>query len=253
MKLLLSAWLLCSALVVRALGPGDVIFNEIRFNAKGSGDNHFEAVELLVAVEKANLNGLQISDRNIFYEQDEEQCTLNDLGQGFLQNVPAGTLIVVYDGKGTDDIDNSDFVLRFYVKSSLFCNAAPTGKGFALHNGADNLHLIQNGKQIDFLKYSTVERRNPLSGDPGNLKWEHGATGFIDITAEDVGFRFMGDSPELNDFLVTWRTYPGSEDNNFGIPNGGRNTEWINLLRAKSTSGQSASSEKDVPVPATNP
>ena len=230
---------------VAATGPGDIIINEIVFRPKGD-DELSESVELLVVGDKVNANGLRISDRNEWDKETEDQCVLNDLGQGFLSSVRSGTLIVVCNGKGQDDIDASDFVIRLYVKSSLFCNASPTANAFRLHNRGDNIHLLMGTRQLDFVKFSESADR-VATGDPGHAKWERGVNGFIDISTvpHHAGFRFMGDSPELNDYLVTWRVYSADENDNVGKPNGGRNTEWINLLRAKSTTTQSASSQED--------
>ncbi len=236
--------MLSFALTAKALEPGDVIINEVRFNSIGTGAESSEAVELLVVADKVNLNGLQISDRNEWNKETEEQCILNDLNQGFLTNVRSGTLLVIYAGKGEDKTTGADFTITLHVKSSLFCNASPTGKGFALHNQGDNLHLLHNGRQIDFVKYATQDRRKNLCGDPGSLKWEGGELGYIDISSTEItGFRFMGNTVEWNDHPAIWQTYSHVEDDNLGSPNGGRNTEWINLLRAESTFNQSASKE----------
>lgn len=252
MKILASILLIAMAMAAKALQPGDVIINEVRFNPRGSDLAVFEAVEVLVVADKVNLNGLHITDRNFWDKESEEQCTINDMAQGFLTNVRSGTLVTIYAGKGQDDIDPNDFTLTFYVNSSIFCNAAPTGKAFSLYNHGDNIHLLHKRRQIDFVKYATPERSDGPCGDPGSLKWESGARGFIDISPEPkAGFRFIADSIELNDYPAAWRTYIGAEDDNLGKPNGGRNTEWINLLRAKTLYDQSASSDK--PLPAERP
>ena len=245
--LIFSLALFALAVVASAIEPGDVILNEVYFYTKGEETNHYEAVELLVVSDKVNLNNIQITDRDVWYKETEDQCTLNDLGQGFLKSVPSGTLIVIYDGKGEDDIDASDFVLKFYVQSSLFCNATPTGHGFILNDHGDNLHLItQDGRQLDFMKYKPSDAPNPNGGEPGGMSWERGVKGFVDVAPfrQTTGCRFVGDSAELNDYIASWRVYSETyfEDNNLGKPNGGRNTEWINVLRAKASSNQSTAS-----------
>ncbi len=234
-KIVFLFTLLGSALYGRAVAPGEVIINEVYFNLLESPEpNHFEAVELLVVKSGLDLNGLQISDRDIWNRQSEDQCTVQDLGQGFLGNLRPGTLIVLYNGIGTDDTNASDFVLRFYAQSSLFCNSAPHTNSFRIADSGDNLHLLHLGKQVDFLKYRTKTGKL-TSADPGELGWDGGVKATIDVGKEDenVGFRFLGDKPELNDYPAAWRPYtePYLETNNLGEPNGGKNSDWIEKLR----------------------
>ncbi|MBA4148970.1 MAG: hypothetical protein H0X66_12710 [Verrucomicrobia bacterium] len=218
-----------------AAEPGEIIINEVYFNARGGSTNHVEAVELLVVADKVNLNGIQISDRDFWGAATEDQCTLQDLGQGFLNEVPSGTLVVIYNGFGADEIDSSNYVLRFWAKSSLFCNVSPTGNATQLGDHGDNLHLLQAGKQLDFVKFRASDRPGQGLGDPGNLGWEKGSNGYIDVGPyrENVGFRFLGDTAELNNYPAAWQVYSETylKDNNLGKPNGGRNTAWIKSLR----------------------
>ena len=220
-----------------AAAPGDIIINEVYFNATDGPTNDVEAVELLVVTDNVDLTGIQISDRDVWNAPSEEQCTLQDLGQGFLRSVPSGTLIVIYDGNGTDDTDASDFVMRFWARSSLYCNVAPTGRALQLGDHGDNLHLIQGNKQLDFVKYRASDRPGAGKGEPGNLNWEKGREGYIDIGPYRTtrGFRYLGDKADLNDFPVAWQVYSETylEQNNLGEPNGGRNTTWIEQLRSQ--------------------
>ncbi|MFN7139364.1 MAG: hypothetical protein ACK4UN_08505 [Limisphaerales bacterium] len=220
---------------VSAIAPGDVIINEVYFSNKGGGPGHYEAVELLVVADKLNLNGLQISDRDLWHKPAEYQCTINDMGQGFLSSVRSGTLIVIYDGPGTDVIDTNNFVLKLYTQSSLFCNTAPGTNGFSLVNKADNLHLVHLNKQIDFVKYQVAGANTRAPGDPGTLSWDNGGEGHIVIDADggSTGFRFLGNKPELNDYPAAWHAYSEkyTKVDNLGKPNGGANTEWIERLR----------------------
>lgn len=232
--------LMAIALSTQAVEPGDVVLNEVYFNLLESPEpNHFEAVELLVVQDNLDLNGLQVSDRDIWDRPAEDQCTLQDLGQGFLRGVKSGTLIVLFNGAGEDDTDSSDFLLRFFATSSLYCNVAPTTNAFRIADQGDNLHLLHSGRQVDFLRYlsKTSKRR---AGEPGTLTWHGGNDGFIEIgdIDENVGFRFHGDKPELNDYPAAWLPYsePTTKASNLGQPNGGRNTDWIEQLRKKKTS-----------------
>ena len=231
------AVLLFSVCSLLAVQPGDVIINEVYFNTKNE-TNILEAVELLVVKDKLDLNGLQITDRGVWNKATEDQCTLNDLGQGFLNEVSSGVIVVIYNGGGEDDTDASDFVLRFYAKSSLFCNVAPTTNAFRLNDRGDNLHLLHLGKQIDFLKYRAADFSKQGSGEPGSLNWQNGANGFIEIGKEDenCGFHFLGDKADLNDYPAAWQPYPETylEKNNLGKPSDGRNAEWVKQLRASS-------------------
>ncbi len=224
-----------------ALEIGDVTINEVYFSPKGGGQGHHEAVELLVAKDKVDLNGITISDRDFWEKPTEDQCTLQDLGQGFLSSVRSGTLIVIYNGIGEDDTDPNDFVLRFYAKSSLYCNTAPTGNSFKFSNKGDNLHLFQFSKQLDFVKYRTSDLSTRGIADPGLLEWQGGASGYVDValTGQSTGFRFLGNRADLNDYPAAWTPYSETykENNNLGKPNGGVNTEWIRLLREKSLLG----------------
>ncbi|MFN7138377.1 MAG: hypothetical protein ACK4UN_03455 [Limisphaerales bacterium] len=242
LRCLLIVWLFIATFhPVQALEPGDIIINEVYFNARGGTTNHVEAVELLVIADKANLNGLQISDRDFWGAPTEDQCTLNDLGQGFLSAVPSGTLLVIYNGHGQDDTNSSDHTLVFWAKSSLFCNISPTGNATQLGDHGDNLHLLQLGKQLDFVKFRASDRPGQGKGDPGKLHWENGSEGFIDVGPyrENVGFRFLGDKADLNDYSAAWMVYAETYlvTNNLGKPNGGRNTEWIETLRRPKTAG----------------
>lgn len=230
--------LLCIGLPMEAVEPDEVIINELYFSPKGGGPGHFETVELLVVANELDLNGLQVSDRDFWNRQTEEQCTLQDLGQGFLAAVRSGTLLVIHRGEGTDDTDPSDFLLRFYAKSSLFCNTAPTTNAFKFSNQEDNLHLLhRGGDQVDFIKYRASNRKNQGSSEPGVLEWENGAKGCISIGLidENVGVRFLGNKPELNNFPAAWQAYSETYrvSDNIGKPNGGLNTQWINELRQR--------------------
>ncbi|MFN7140949.1 MAG: hypothetical protein ACK4UN_16585 [Limisphaerales bacterium] len=233
-----GSWVVLLAGSLQAIEPGDVIINEVYYHPRTVVTNHYEAVELLVVKDKVDLNGLQLSDRDVWNVPTEYQCTLQDAGKGFLKSVPSGTLIVIYDGKGDDDIDHSDFTLKLYARSSLYCNLGGRTNAFHLGNYGDNLHLMHVGKQVDFLKYRPNDRPE-RGGDPGSLDWEKGFDGFIDVGLmnENVGFRFIGDKPYLNDFLATWMIYPETylESDNLGKPNGGRNTAWIEKLRESSS------------------
>ncbi|MBA4148819.1 MAG: hypothetical protein H0X66_11955 [Verrucomicrobia bacterium] len=236
----LSLWLFTGLCALHAIEPGDVIINEVYFDnyTKDRGTNHFEAVELLVVKDKINLNGLQISDRDIWTVPSEFQCILQDAGQGFLQSVRSGTLLVIYDGAGDDDTDGEDFTITLYARSSLFCNLAGRTNAFYLGNYGDNLHLMHNNKQVDFIKYRP-NNRPERGGDPGNLEWDKGFDGFIDVglSGESTGFRFLGDKQELNAYPAAWQAYSESyfKSNNLGKPNGGRNTVWIEKLRQQSS------------------
>lgn len=221
---------------LNAVEPGDVIINEVYFDnfTRDRGPKHFEAVELLVVADKCDLNGLLISDRDKWNVQTEFQGVLQDAGQGFLRSVRSGTLVVIYDGVGTDDTDPEDFTITLYADSSLFCNLGGRTNAFYLGNYGDNLHLLHNDKQIDFIKFRPNDREE-RGGDPGNLEWDNGIDGFIDtgLMNESTGVRYLGDKPELNDFPVAWQRYNETyfESNNLGQPNGGRNTDWIENLR----------------------
>lgn len=236
MRLLLAIWLFASLGVMHGFEPGEIIINEVYFNTSGGPANDFEAVELLVITNGIDLNGLQVSDRNTWFKSTEDQCTLSDLGQGFLAAVPSGTLVVLYNGTGKDDTNASDFVLRFYIKSSLFCNAAPTGNGFQLNDRGDNLHLTYERQQIDFLQFGSSDETMPPLGEPGGLQWDRSGKGYIDVAPfrHNTGFRFIGDTAEMNDFIATWRVYSETvvEENNLGKPSPGRNAEWVKKLRA---------------------
>ena len=220
--------------VAHGVEPGDVIINEVRFYPKGQHELAVEAVELLVVKDNCDLNGLQLTDRNEYFRATEDQCTLNDLGRGFLKSVPSGTIIVISDGNGNDDTNASDFVMRFHAKSSLYCNIAPTGHAFQLNNQGDNLHILHESRQIDFVQYALNGRLGVSNGQPAGMKWEKEGAGAIEVSDEplSVGFRFIGDSVELSDFIASWRPFTVEEDNNVGKPNGGRNSEWIKKLRS---------------------
>ena len=223
-----------------ALEPNDVIINEVYFFPKGPIDpEHCETVELLVVADKVNLNGLQLSDRDIWKEPSESQVTVQDMGQGFLNSVRSGTLIVIYRREGIDDTDGSDFVIRLHARSSLFCNTAPSTNSFELSNHDDNLHLLHQGKQIDYVRYraSNPSPKERSFAQPGALEWENGSQGFIPIgkLQDNVGIRFVGNKPELNNFPAAWVAYPEPyiKRNNIGKPNGAANTVWIEQLRDK--------------------
>ncbi|MBA4149246.1 MAG: hypothetical protein H0X66_14120 [Verrucomicrobia bacterium] len=245
LKYLAGLFLWVGIFALRAANPGDVIINEIYFDAKkGLGKSHFEAVELLVVADKLNLNGLQVSDRPIWNVPKNDQCTLQDLGHGFLSAVPSGTLIVIYDGNGTDDTNANDFTLSFYARSSLYCNVAPTGNAFSFRKPGKSLHLLYLNGQVDFLKYRASNATHNGPADPGKLGWENGVKGYIDVgmIGENVGFRFLGNKADLNDFPAAWMAYSEDykKDNNLGKPNGGVNTVWIEALRAKASQAQTA-------------
>lgn len=249
MKLLAGLFLVIGSSLLRAVQPGDVIINELYFHpTKGAGKDHIQAVELLVVADKPNLNGLQVSDRPLWNVPKNGQCTVQDLGAGFLDAVPSGTLIVIYNGKGTDDTDVSDFTLSFYAQSSLYCNVAPEGRAFGFRNVGHSLHLLHFNKQVDFVKYRADDATHHAPSEPGKLSWENGAQGHVPIgkIGENVGIRFLGNKPDLNDFLAAWMPY--AEDvktaNNLGEPNGGRNTEWVKALRAKATKPTSSAQKK---------
>ncbi len=238
LKTAIPSLLVSCVLSAQAVEPGDLIINEVYFNNRGMAKGHYQAVELLVVKDQADLNPLLISDRDFWQFEAEDQGILQDLGQGFLNSVPSGTLIVIYNGIGTDDTDAKDFVMRFYTKSSLFCNLAPTTNAFRFNPASDNVHLVQEKTQIDFVKFRSTDRARTGPSDPGALNWEKGNQGYVDvgITDENTGIKFVGDKPDMNDFLATWQTYPETylEQNNLGEPNGGRNTKWIESLRKKS-------------------
>lgn len=221
---------------VDAVEPGDVIINEVYFNnvSKDLGTNHFDAVELLVVADKSDLNGLMISDRDKWNVRGEFAGILQDAGQGFLRSVRSGTLLVIYDGTGEDDTDATDFTLALYTDSSLFCNLAGQTNMFLIGNPGDNLHVLHNEQQVDFVKYRPNDKPEH-GGDPGRLGWDKGFNGFIDVglVNENAGFRFLGDKADLNDYPAAWQPYPESyyQTNNLGQPNGGRNTVWIESLR----------------------
>src|SRR5688500_11979326 len=113
-----TALLFASACVLGAAEANDVIINEIYFNPKETWKDQSEAVELLVVKDGVNLNGLIVSDREVWNKRGEEQCLLQDMGQSFLTSVRSGTLIVISKGAGTDDTDPSDFVVRLFAKTS---------------------------------------------------------------------------------------------------------------------------------------
>lgn len=224
---------------LHAVEPGDVIINEVYFDnfAKDLGTNHFDAVELLVVTDKSDLNGLLISDRDIWNVPSEFDGILQDAGQGFLRSVRSGTLVVIYDGTGTDDTDAADFTITLYSDSSLFCNLGGRTNMFLLGNPGDNLHVLHNDHQVDFIKYRPSNKAE-RGGHPGKLGWDKGYDGFIDVGVlnASAGFRYMGDKAELNDYPVAWQPYSESYfiTNNLGQPNGGRNTAWIEKLRQSS-------------------
>ncbi len=237
-SLLFTAFPVCSLLAVE---PNEVIINEVYFDEfnKDRGTNHFEAVELLVVTDSLDLNGLQVTDRDVWNVPTEFQCILQDAGQDFLRSVPSGTLLVIYNGQGEDDIDAKDFKLSFYAKSSLFCNVVGKTNAFYLGNYGDNVHLLHNENQVDYIKYRPNDKP-ARGGDAGKLEWEKGFDGFIDVGKmnDSTGFRYMGDKPEMNSYPATWQAYTETyiESNNLGLPNGGRNTKWIEKLRAGSVS-----------------
>ncbi len=231
---------LMSLSTLRAFQPGDVIFNEVHFDSNKPADKGIlSAVELLVVADKADLNGLQVTDRPFWNVPKNDQCTLQDLGRGFLGTVRSGTLIVIYNGKGQDDTDGEDFVMTFYARSSLFCNVAPTKSAFDLAPVGRGIHLLHLGAQVDFVKYRASNAEHFAPAHPGKLKWEKGADGHIAIgkIGENMGVRFYGDKPDLNDFPIAWFPYSEThkKDNNLGLPNGRANTRWINALRDKAS------------------
>src|SRR5690606_14872380 len=129
---------------------------------------------------------------------------------GFLSAVRSGTLIVIYNGSGQDDTNPADFVLKFYAKSSLFCNIAPTKNAFDLRKQGRALHLLHLARQVDFLKYRASDAKHFAPATPGLLHWEGGREGHVDVgkTGENTGIRFLGDKPDLNDFPAAWIAYP---------------------------------------------
>ncbi len=234
---LLFWFLLLAVFSLSAVEPEEVIINEVYYWPKGPVvPGHNETVELLVVADQINVNGLQVSDRDVWDKATEGQCTLQDLGQGFLKSVRSGTLIVIHRGEGKDDTDGSDFVLRFYARSSRFCNTAPTTNSFELSNHDDNLHVLHHGKQVDFLKYRASNPKEERShATSGSLGWDGGEERHIPIgkVQDNTGIRFLGNEPELNDYPASWLAYsePYLKDNNIGKPNGGANTVWIEGLR----------------------
>lgn len=235
----LIALFLFAASTLGAVQPGDVIINEVYFGAPREAEkDSLQVVELLVVTDGSNLNGLQVSDRPRWNVPDKGQCTLQDSGLGFLSAVGSGTLLVIYNGSGTDDTNAVDHLLIFYAQSSLFCNLAPTGEPFSFAKAGDGMHLLHLGKQVDFVKYRVTSAPSPGQADPGKLNWENGAKGHINIgnLGDNVGFRFLGNKPELNDYLATWMPYSEQYKtaNNLGQPNGGVNTEWVKALRTDS-------------------
>lgn len=223
-----------------AVQPYDVIINELYFPPlKPKGKGPLQAVELLVVKEGLNLNGLQVSDRMLWNVPAKDQCTLQDLGRGFLEKVPSGTLIVIYNGKGKDDTNADDFVLTFYAQSSLFCNVAPSGSAFHVRGVGNGFHLLHLNRQVDFVKFRASDATHKAPADPGKLNWENGVNGHVDVkeTGQNLGIRFLGNKPDLNDYPAAWMPYSdkGRDLDTLGKPNGGLNTDWIEELRAKSS------------------
>ncbi len=230
-------------------GPGDVIINEFYWHTTGGGKGHYEAVELLVANPGLDLNGLRITDADEWNAFKEHQCVLEDKGKGFLRNLPPGTLIVIYDGIGKDDVDPSDFLLEFYARSSGYC-FVPTGRAFAMDDRGDDLHLtFRLKRQVDFIKYRSSDYKNFGGGDPGGLPWK----GYIDVGRfrTNAGTRFMGASAPANDDPGLWESYDVIYpiENNLGKPNGGANTGWIMGLRGieREEKDEESGVERDVP------
>ncbi len=223
-----------------AIEPGDVIASEVYLPVgKLEGKERVQCIEFLVVKDKVDLNGMQLSTRPKWNIPTNDQCTLQDMGSGFLSSVPAGTLLVILNGKGKDDTNSSDFTLSFYAQSSVFCNVAPTGHAFRFGRPGMAFHLLHLNKQVDFVKYRASDATHSAPADPGTLGWENGVKGHIDFGkfGANVGFRFMGNKPDLNDFPAAWIPYPDAPENshNLGEPNGGLNTEWIMALRAKAS------------------
>ncbi|QQE13465.1 hypothetical protein JD969_08415 [Planctomycetota bacterium] len=212
-----------------------VIINEFYWHTTGGGDGHYEAVELLVIDPNQNLNDLSVSDRNTWNKVSENTVTINDNNKGFLQNLKPGTLIVIYNGKGTDDIDASDYKIHIYAQSSEYATLQNNKYAFKLNDKGDNLHLFTSNQQLHFIKFRSNEYPKEGDGHPGEISWRGGKNGFIDVGLYrlNAGTKFIGKGYGQSVQHSFWQsyslTYPVA--NNLGISNGDKNSEWIASLR----------------------
>ena len=212
----------------------NVIINEFYWHTTGGGKDHYEAVELLVLKPNLDLNNLCLSDRNTFDKVSENVVTLNDNKQGFLKNLKPGTLIVIYNGEGKDDVDSSDYIIRLYSKSSPFATNA--GKNsFSLNDKGDNLHIYKGKTQYHFIKYRSSDYPKEGDGRPGKIPWKGGKSNYINtgLFRLNAGTKFASNSYEKSLQPHYWESYSiiYPLKNNLGLSNGGENSKWIASLR----------------------
>ncbi len=229
--------LITGSLAAQTAERGDIIINELYWHNTAGGEDHFEAVELLV-LRDLDLHQLVLTDAHRWQTpklgKGEHRLELDDAGTGALRHVRAGTLVVIYDGAGSDDLDGSDHVLKIYAHTSPHARMGSTGHAFRLVDKGDHLHVGQGDEHLHMVRYRAQEYRDMRGGDPGTLPWGNGC---VDVGPYrlNAGSRFVEDSwREANKpkhYQSYQLTYPVVD--NLGWPNGGDNTEWIAELRGQ--------------------
>ncbi|MFM7180470.1 MAG: S8 family serine peptidase [Verrucomicrobiales bacterium] len=208
-----AAFIYTSGLVLRAAtaaAPRPAIINEF---SQGPSGGSSEWIEILT-LEPTSLAFWDLTESN--------GQTLVFADSPVWDDLPAGTLIVVYNGGATkapvlpaDDFDPADGKMVISsTNATYFDNTYNTWISLG-NTGGDAINLNDSsGVQVDSISYGTNTTGTPQLAIVGSAK----------------SAQFNGNTSAAADLLANW-TVVNENTATPGQPNGGANTTWVNSLR----------------------